>query len=146
MNVPRRFLRLAYAAIALLALCATWSHNLAYLNLGPIGGTLHFWQETLANPASRSITVDIFFYSLAVTVWMVLEARRLRMRGVWIYVLLGVLVAVSFTFPLFMSNRERALEAIDNSSVGGTLRPGDVVALVVTTAGVLAFAVWSFLR
>ena len=49
-----------------------------------------FWQETLVNPASRLITVDVFFLGLAVFVWMVLEARRLGMRGVWLYLLFGI--------------------------------------------------------
>jgi hypothetical protein len=145
MNAPRKTLCVAYALIALLALVGTWGHNLQYLSLGPIGGTLHFWRETLVNPASRSITVDIFFYSLSVTLWMVMEARRLGMRGVWIYVLLGVLIAVSFTFPLFMCHRERALAALDGSAVGGALTRADAAVLLLVALVVVAFTVRTFL-
>ena len=73
-----------------------------------------------------------------------MEARRLGMRGVWIYVVLDLLVAVSFTFPLFMSNREPTLAAMDGTSVGGTFKQGDVVGLLIAMLVVLAFTVWSF--
>jgi hypothetical protein len=91
-KIPRRFLCGLYATIALVALVGTWGNNLAYLNLGPIGGTVYFWQETMSTPASRSITVDIFFFALAVAVWMVMEARRLHIRGVWLYLVFGLLM------------------------------------------------------
>jgi hypothetical protein len=44
-----------------LALVGTWGNNIAYVGLGFIGTNVAFWQDTLANPASRSITVDLFF-------------------------------------------------------------------------------------
>ena len=51
---------LTTALIGLLALFGTWNNNVHYLDLGFLGANLRFWEETLANPASRSITVDIF--------------------------------------------------------------------------------------
>ena len=52
---------------------------------------------------------------------MVLEARRLGMRGVWLYLLFGMLVAISVTVPIFLINRERALAQREPSSAAGTL-------------------------
>jgi len=40
---------------------------------------------------------------------MVAEARRLGIRFVWIYVVLGLLIAISVTAPLFLVARERRL-------------------------------------
>src|SRR5678815_5745716 len=105
MPISRKVLCIAYGLIALLALVGTWGNNVAYLSLGFVGANATFWQETLANPASRSITVDIFFLGLAVFVWMVLEARRLGLRGVWLYLVFGMLVAISVTVPIFLINR-----------------------------------------
>ena len=107
MSVSRRVLCAAYGVIAVLALIGTWGNNLPYLQ----SGFAAFWQDTLANPASRSITVDIFFLTLVVFVWMVLEARRLAMRAVWLYLIFGMLVAISVTVPIFLINRERAMAA-----------------------------------
>jgi uncharacterized protein DUF2834 len=126
--------------IALLALVGTWGNNVAYLSLGFADANMAFWRETLANPASRSITVDLFFLGLAMFVWMVLEARRLGMRGVWLYLLFGMLVAISVTVPIFLINRERALAAREPSSTAGTLSVLDIAGLVLVTAAIAAYA------
>ncbi|MFA5941825.1 MAG: DUF2834 domain-containing protein [Sinimarinibacterium sp.] len=75
MNVSRTDLCTAYGLIAILALIGTWGNNVAYLDAGFIDANTRFWSDTLVNPASRSITADLFFLLLAVLVWMVLEAR-----------------------------------------------------------------------
>ena len=94
-----------YAVIAVVALYGTWSQNLAY------GPTLDgFFADSKANPAARSLTVDIFMMALAASFLMVYEARRVGIRFVWAYVFLGFTVAISFTFPLFLIAREFALD------------------------------------
>lgn len=140
MTISRKALCVAYGLIALLALVGTWGNNIAYLSLGFVGASATFWQETLANPASRSITVDIFFLGLALFVWMVLEARRLGMRGVWLYLVFGMLVAISVTVPIFLINRERALTRREPSSGAGTLSVFDIAGLAALTAAITAYA------
>ena len=139
MTISRKTLCVVYGLIGLLALVGTWGNNVAYLSLGFVGANTAFWQETLANPASRSITVDLFFLGLAVFVWMVLEARRLGMRLVWLYLLFGMLVAISVTVPIFLINRERALAAREPSSAAGTLSAPDIAGLVLVTAAICVY-------
>ncbi len=139
MPISRKALCVAYGLIALLALGGTWGNNLAYTSLGFVGTMQTFWQDTLVNPASRSITVDIFFLGLAVFVWMVLEARRLGMRGVWLYLLFGMLIAISVTVPIFLINRERTLAKREPSSAAGTLSALDIAGLVALTIAITAY-------
>src|SRR5262245_36465875 len=139
MPISRKALCIAYGLIALLALVGTWGNNVAYVGLGFVDTNITFWRETLANPASRSITVDLFFLGLAMFVWMVLEARRLGMRGVWLYLLFGMLVAISVTVPIFLINRERALAAREPSSAAGTLSALDLFGLVLVTAAICVY-------
>jgi hypothetical protein len=131
--------------VAVCALICTWAHNLAYLSMGVLAGNIAFWRETLANPASRSITVDIFFLTLAIFVWMFLEARRLDIGRPWIYVVFGLLIAVSVTIPLFLARRERALAALQPGSDGGTLGTCDLCWVGVQLALAAAYVVASFL-
>jgi hypothetical protein len=145
MKVSSTLRRLAYAVIAVAALIGTWSNNLAYLHLGPIGGTLQFWKETLVNPASRSITVDISFLFLAIAVWMILEARRLQIRYVWIYIVLGVIVAISVTFPMFMISRERVISSQGTEDSAGYMNRSDLIGLLVLAAGFVAYATLTLL-
>jgi hypothetical protein len=142
MSVSRRVLCAAYGVIAVLALIGTWGNNLPYLQ----SGFAAFWQDTLANPASRSITVDIFFLTLVVFVWMVLEARRLAMRGVWLYLIFGMLVAISVTVPIFLINRERAMAAARPLDAAGSLHAADVAGLAAVGLGAIAYAVLTLLQ
>lgn len=139
MPVSRKALCIVYAAIALAALIGTWSHNLAYMDRGFVGANLAFWQDTLANPATRSITVDLFFLGIAVSIWMILEARRLGMRGAWLYLLFGIVIAISVTVPIFLINRERALAARSPDTPAGTLTIADISGLAALTAGIVAY-------
>lgn len=145
MPASRKILCFVYGLIALLALAGTWAHNVAYLSHGFVGANLAFWHDTLANPASRSITVDLFFLGLAVLVWMILEARRLAMRGVWLYLVFGMLIAISVTVPIFLINRELALHERDPSGRAGTFSVPDITGLIVVGVASTAYAVMSLL-
>jgi uncharacterized protein DUF2834 len=130
-TLSRKALSVVYALIGVVAFVATWANVLgAVQQYGFWEGTIRFWQDTLVNGSSRFITVDLLFLGLAIVVWMVLEARRVGIPGVWVYVVLGLLVAISLTVPMFMVHRELRLAALEPSSSAGTLRAADVVGIV----------------
>jgi hypothetical protein len=143
MRISRTILCIAYGAIGLVALIGTWGNNAAYLDLGIVAANLHFWHETLVNPASRSITVDILLLSLAVIVWMLLEARRLSMKGVWLYVLAGLFIAISAAFPAFLIHRERILARREDSIQAGSLTPADLIGLAVLAVAMMSYTILS---
>ena len=134
--MSRRILCVVYAAIALVAFIATWSQNIAFFSGG--GSFMGFWEATKANPASRSITVDIALLLLAVAILMVIEARRLGVKYVWAYILGGFAIAISVTFPLFLLARELRLEKSDATQ----LRNVDSILLGVLAGVTLAFTLW----
>ena len=148
----RRLLCVYYGFLALLAFVGTWGHNVAYLrpDEGPIGGfvaaTARFWPETLATPASTSITVDLGVLTLAASIWMLIEARRLAIRLPWLYVVFGFLVAISVTFPLFLIARERALAARGESTDTLGLGHLDIVGLFLVGGAAVVFTLWTLAR
>ena len=147
MAVSRKALCTVYAAIGLVAFVGTWGNILGLVGeQGFWAGTIRFWQDTLVNASSRFITVDLLFLGLAVVVWMVLEARRLRIPGVWLYVVAGLLVAISLTVPLFMIQRERKLAALEPGAPAGTLATADAVGLVVLAIVFAAYAAVTLTR
>jgi len=109
MDGSRRALCIVYGAIALGALVATWSQNLAFFQASPGEGMAGFLAGGYANPAAASLTNDLLFLLAAALVWMVVESRRLGIRFAWLYVALAFLVAISVAFPLFLIARERRL-------------------------------------
>ena len=142
MTVSRKALCVVYALIGGLALVGTWSNVLvAVQQYGFFDGTVRFWQDTLVNDSSQFITVDLLFLGLTVIVWMVLEARRLRIPGVWLYIVAGLLVAISFTVPLFMIQRERKLAALEPAAAAGSFRMADVGAIAVLVLVSTTYAV-----
>jgi hypothetical protein len=99
-----------WLSLAVIALLGTWAQILGYLELSFWGAQVAFWRDTLGHPVTRFITLDVLFLSTVVVFWMLTEARRLAIPFVWVYVVYGVLVAISSAFPLFMYARERPRE------------------------------------
>ena len=128
MTTTRKILCGIYAAISAAALVATWTQNAAYFG-NSAGFLKNFVQDLKITPASRSITVDIVLFFLAAAIFMVLEARKIGVPYVWAYIVGGLLIAISVTFPLFLIARERKL-APDQPSA----KTVDVILLVVFAA------------
>src|SRR5262249_33961967 len=149
-SLPRArvLLCVAYAAIALLALIGTWSQNVAYFHpadglAGFVLATARFLPVTLTTPAAVSITVAIWGFLLQPAVLMVIEARRLGIRFVWLYILYGLLIAISVTFPLFLIAREQRLAAYGRATADLGLGPRDVIGLGVLAAAGSLFTLWT---
>ena len=140
MTRSQKILIAFYALVAAAALFATWSQNVAYMGDGMLGAFRKFVLDTTINPASRSITVDIGFFLLAASAFMVIEARRLGVRFVWLYILFGFLIAISVTFPLFMIARELRIAAAPKPDGAWSLTASDLAGLALTAAAVLGLS------
>jgi hypothetical protein len=146
MIAQQRWLIWFYALVAIAALVATWGQNLQYVwASGDFSALNQFLPDLRANPASRSISVDIGLFLLAAVAFMVIEARRVGVRWVWLYVLFGFLVAISVTFPLFMIARELRLGPAAKPDTPWSLTASDVVGLAIVTAAVAGLS-WYILR
>ena len=148
----RQLLCGVYAAVALAALAGTWSQNLSYFRpedgflLGFVRATARFWPETLATPASTSITVDLGLLLLPLFALMIIESRRLAIRFVWVYIVLGLRVAISVTCPLFLIARERRLAARGEATADLAMTRADVLGLISVGAVMIAFTGWTLVR
>jgi hypothetical protein len=112
-----------YVLIALAATIGTWAQNLVYLPLGTGGMMRKLFEDMLATPGARSISVDAFLLTTAVVLWMISEGRRLGMRSTWWYVLAGMTITISIFVPLFLAHREVVRAHI------GDVRPGESLAV-----------------
>lgn len=128
-----------YLVIGVLALGLTWAHLPPYLGAGVLAGNVQFWNDAVmnTNAASLFLLVDLFFLVLAANIWMVVESRRHHIPFVWVYILVGILIGISFAFPLFLAAREKRLE-----NVSSGLTKIDGLLLSVLSVGTLAVAVW----
>src|SRR5690349_10793935 len=147
MTISRKALCVVYALIGLFAFVGTWGYVLSLLSqYGFWGGTLKFWQDVLVNESSRFIAVDILFFGLAVIVWMILESRRLKIPGVWFYIVFGLLIAVSLAVPLFLIHQERILATLKPNTPAGTMHAVDAIGIVVLALAFTAFGLVALSR
>ena len=102
-----RVLAVVYLVLSIVGLVGTWYFNLAFVAAGG-GDYVGAW---FANPASSSAAVDILVAGVAACVLIVAEGRRLGWNRLLIaaLVVLSFVIAVAFTFPLFLALRERDL-------------------------------------
>lgn len=97
-----------YAVLAVVGLVGTWYFNLTFV--GGDGGESYL-AAWFANPASSSAAVDVIVAAVAACVFFVREGARLHWRWSLALIPLTFLVALAFTFPLFLFLRERHLSA-----------------------------------
>jgi hypothetical protein len=147
MTSSRKTLCGVYVAIALVALIGTWRQNLAFMaDKSAASGFGEFWLALLVNRATVSITVDIFMFGLAAFVWMVLEARRLGMRFVWLYFVFSMLIAVSVAYPEFLFMRERRLAELARADTEPAPSTSDTIGMSLLGLTFVGFTVWCTLR
>ncbi len=149
MNDRRYQLRCGiYAIAAVVALVGTWHQNVAYVRpdeglvVGFASATERFWRETFATPASTSITIDLGLLMIPLCMLMVLEARRLGIRFVWLYIVLGLLIAISMTYPLFLIARELRLK--ERGDASPSLRWADTAALAALGVAMIGLTLRTF--
>ena len=138
--MQRQALCAVYAAIAVAALIATWSQNLAYFTspADMLPALAQFVNDLKVNPAARSVGADIALIFLACAIFMVIEARKHGVKYVWAYVLGGIFIAISVTFPLFLLARELRLAAPDAAH----LRTIDLLPLALLTLFAVAITLY----
>jgi hypothetical protein len=104
------WLQWLYLALAVAGAVLPWMANLEFIRVsdGPFDLGL-FVTMANANPAARSLSRDLLIGASAFTIWMVTEARRLRIRGLWLALLCSVTLAFACGAPLFLFLRERRL-------------------------------------
>lgn len=137
MPMSRKVLCGVYAMIAAVAFVATWIQNMAYQFVA-LDFFSSFWRETRVTPASRSVTVDILMFGLAAAVLMVVEARKHGVPYVWVYLVGGLFIGISVTFPLFLIARQLRLNPAETLRIPAK----DTVLLILLAVTVLLAVIW----
>jgi|TARA_R110000737_G_scaffold31839_1_gene50259 hypothetical protein len=100
-----------FLAMAIIGVGATWYFNaLFYLETDDTSIT-NFITQTATTLPAKSISADISVVATTFLIWMVYEGRKLKMKYWWLFIPFTFLIAIAFTFPLFLFFRERKLRA-----------------------------------
>ena len=115
----RPWLAWLYLALAIAGGVLPWLANLDYVRqYGSSFDLGLFVQLANANPAAQSLSRDLLVGASAVTIWMVVESRRLQMRHLWVVLLSSVTIAFAFAAPFFLFLRERRLAELAKAEQG----------------------------
>lgn len=101
-----------YLVLSIVGLVTAWIFNgLAVMN------NEDYMAAWFGTAVDWVLSADFTVVAIAVVVFMISEARRLKMKRVWLYILLSGVTAMAFTFPLFMAMRERQLAKISSPQI-----------------------------
>jgi hypothetical protein len=109
-----------YLGLAIAGAVLPWMANLDFMQrYGSSFDIGLFVSLANANPAAQSLSRDLLVGASAITIWMVMESRRLQMRHLWVVLLSAVTIAFAFAAPLFLYLRERRLSEIAQATEAG---------------------------
>ena len=102
-----------YLLLAILGISWTWYFNIQFFQTAEDTSLSNFIDLCSMNLPSKSIGADIIVVCLTFFAWMIPESLRLKIKFWWALIPLTFLIAIAFTFPLFLYLRERRLEQIN---------------------------------
>lgn len=102
-----------YLFLAILGLGYTWYFNIQfYLTAEDISIT-NFIALTKTTFPAQFITADLTVVVITFLIWVVYESLHLKIRYWWIVIPLTFLIAIAFSFPLYLYMRANRLEQIN---------------------------------
>ena len=85
-------------------------YNIQYFNTVENANLIGFFQDAQQNFAGKSFGADLTVVVFTFFAFMIPESLRLKIKYWWLLIPFTFLIAVAFTFPLFLYMRELNLE------------------------------------
>ncbi|MGF1541251.1 MAG: DUF2834 domain-containing protein [Pleurocapsa sp.] len=102
-------MQLIYFCLSLLGLVIPYSKFIAFIADNGLNLAL-FWQQLFINQISSFFALDLLISVVAFWIFVVTEGTRLQMKFLWIYLVLDLIIGLSFALPLFLGMRSRHLK------------------------------------
>ncbi|QLG44304.1 DUF2834 domain-containing protein [Costertonia aggregata] len=102
-------IEVVFLALAVVGLAATWYFNTLFYMYSEDTSIGNFIALTGTTLPAKSISADISVVAVTFLVWLIYEARKLKMSHWWLFIPLTFLIAIAFSLPLFLFFRERKI-------------------------------------
>ncbi len=106
-----------YLLLAILGITWTWYYNIQFFQTAADTSLSNFIDQCLTTLPAKSIGADITVVCFTFFAWMIPEAFRLKMKWTLILIPFTFLIAIAFTFPLFLFFREGKLESLQKQNL-----------------------------
>lgn len=101
-----------YLALSVIGIWYTWYYNIRWFQAVENPTFLNFFSDAQQNFAGKSFGADLTVVVFTFFTFLIPESLRLKIKYWWVLIPLTFLVAIAFTFPLFLYMRENALEKV----------------------------------
>ena len=101
-----------YLLLAVLGMCYTWYYNILWFQTVENPSFIGFFQDAQQNFAGKSFGADLTVVVLTFFVFFIPDAIKLKIKYWWVLIPLTFLIAIAFTFPLYLYLRENKLEKL----------------------------------
>lgn len=105
-------LKYVFLLLAILGVFYTWYYNILYFQSVENASFIGFMQDAQINFAGKSFGADLTVVVLTFFVFLTTESLRLKIKYWWLLIPLTFLIAVAFTFPLFLYFRQQKLDVL----------------------------------
>ncbi len=113
-----KWLKWVYLLLAIMGAVLPTLANIEFAkSYGPSFDIQLFIELANNNPASQSLSRDLFVGSTAAFVWIISESRRLDMKNLWVVILTTFTIAFAFSAPLFLYLRELRIEEMNRDQI-----------------------------
>lgn len=113
-------MQLIYFCLSLLGLVIPYSQFIAFIADHGLNLAL-FWEQLFVNQISSFFALDLLISVVVFWIFLIKEGTRLQMKLLWVYILLDLIIGLSFALPLFLGMRSRNLPRLSHlSSVSKT--------------------------
>ena len=109
-----KWLKWVYLFLSILGAILPTLANIEFVrSYGPSFDIQLFIELANNNPASQSLSRDLFISSTALFIWIISESKRLEMKNLWVVILTTFTIAFAFSAPFFLYLRELRIEEIN---------------------------------
>ena len=102
-------MQIIYLILAILGFALPYSQLIPFFADNGFNLSL-FWSQLLANRISTDFAFDLLVSSAVFWIFVYKEGTRLNLKNIWVYVVLNLVIGLSFALPLFLWMRSRHLE------------------------------------
>ncbi len=113
----RSFLSWLYLSLAIIGGILPTLANIDFIRQYGSFDIALFIELANVNSAAQSLSRDLLVSASAVTVWIVVESKRLEMKNLWVVLLGTFTIAFAFAAPLFLFLREKRLIEIERNQL-----------------------------
>ena len=108
-------MQIFYLILAILGFILPYSQLVSFLANNGLDLSL-FWSQLSANRISTDFAFDLAISSIVFWVFVFVEGKRINLKFPWLYVVLNLVIGLSFALPLFLWMRTRIIGDIEYSN------------------------------